>query len=376
MGAVMKRVILSGGGTGGHIYPAITIARELSKLDDVEFLFVGTPNGMESRIIPKEGYKFASIPAYGLKRSFTLKNLSILMKTAGSLFKARSILKHFHPDVVIGTGGYVCGPILMAAALSHIPTLIQEQNVIPGITNKILSHVVDTIALGYEDAKVRFPRPEKCIYTGNPIRPDIIEAKREESRRELGISPDTFMVLITGGSRGARSINNAMAGVHAYFKNDDHLCLYHVTGTLEYDKIIEKVHADKEGRVGKAGRIIKYEYHMPRALAAADLIICRAGAVSLAELAARGLPAILIPYPYAAEDHQTFNARVFVAAGAAKMIVDKYLTDKELIQDITYLKDTPAALHSMSDASAGLGRIHAGRDIARLALELAEKGSK
>lgn len=372
----MKRVILSGGGTGGHIYPAITIARELEKLDDVEFLFVGTPNGMESRIIPKEGYKFASIPAYGLKRSLTVKNVGILMKTAASLWKARSILRHFHPDVVIGTGGYVCGPILMAAALSHIPTLIQEQNVIPGITNKILSHVVDKIALGYEAAKVRFPHPEKCVYTGNPIRPDVIEARREESRRILGIPEGTFMVLITGGSRGARSINNAMKGVHEHFRDRDNLCLYHVTGTLDYDKIKSDLHADEDGRVGKAGRIIKYEYRMPLALAAADLIICRAGAVSLAELAARGLPAILVPYPYAAEDHQTYNAWVFVAAGAAKMIVDKYLTDKELIQDITFLMGSPSTLSHMSDASKGLGRIHAGQDIAKLALELSEKRSR
>ena len=372
----MKRIILSGGGTGGHIYPAITIAKELAKLEDVEVLFVGTPNGMESRIIPVEGYPFASIPAYGLKRELTLKNVSILMKTAGSLFKAKSILKHFKPDVVIGTGGYVCGPILLAAALSHIPTLIQEQNVIPGITNKILSHFVDRIALGYADAAARFSKPEKCVYTGNPIRSDIVEAEREESRRALGLSPDTFMVLVTGGSRGAHSINHAMTGVHEYFRNDPNLCLYHVTGTLEYDKIKEELNADENGRIGKTGRIVKYEYHMPKVLAAADLIICRAGAVSLAELSARALPAILIPYPYAVEDHQTFNARVFVAEGAARMIVDKYLTGKELIQDISYLKSMPSSLRNMSDASARLGKIHAGEDIAKMALEFAERGSK
>ena len=172
----MKRVIFSVGGTGGHIYPAITIAKEIAKLEETEFLFVGTPNGMESRIIPKEGYRFASLPASGLKRKLTLENISILCHAAGSLFKARRILTDFAPDVVIGTGGYVCGPILMAAALALIPTLIQEQNVIPGITNKILSRVVDKIALGYEAAAPRFPHPEKCIYSGNASRPDIIDA--------------------------------------------------------------------------------------------------------------------------------------------------------------------------------------------------------
>lgn len=372
----MKRVILSGGGTGGHIYPAITIARELEKIEDVEFLFVGTPNGMESKIVPKEGYSFVSIPAYGLKRSLTLKNVFILLKTVKSLWIARSIIHKFKPDVVIGTGGYVCGPILLAAALLNIPTLIQEQNVIPGITNKILSRFVDVIALGYKEAKSRFPHNDKCVYTGNPIRPDVIQTKREESRKALGIAPDTFMILVTGGSRGANSINQSMIGVHEHFKNDEHVSLYHITGTLGYDKIKEAVNASDDGRVGKNGRIVRYEYNMPRALAAADLVICRAGAVSLAELSARALPAILIPYPYAAEDHQTFNARVFVANGAAKMIVDKYLTDKELIQDISYLMNKPSALHNMSDASGELGKVYAGRDIARLALELTQQGSK
>lgn len=366
----MKRVILSGGGTGGHIYPAITIARELSKLDDVEFLFVGTPNGMESRIVPQEGFEFASLEAAGLKRKLTLDNVRILFKTAGSLFKARRILKDFQPDVVIGTGGYVCGPILLAAALSHVPTLIQEQNVIPGVTNKILSRFVDRIALGYEAAKPRFPHPEKCIYTGNPIRPDILLAKREEARKALGIGSNKFMVLITGGSRGARTINNAMLGVHRHFKDTDTCCLYHVTGTLEYDRIVRDLGANEKGQYGKSSRIIRYEYHMPQALAAADLIICRAGAISLAELAACGIPSILIPYPYAAEDHQTFNARVFVAAGAAKMIVDKYLTDKELIQDIEDLMKNQSTLENMSKAASSLGKPKAGQDIAHLALSL------
>lgn len=366
----MKRVILSGGGTGGHIYPAITIAKEIAKLEETEFLFVGTPNGMESRIIPKEGYRFASLPASGLKRKLTLENISILCHAAGSLFKARRILKDFAPDVVIGTGGYVCGPILMAAALSHIPTLIQEQNVIPGITNKILSRVVDKIALGYEAAAPRFPHPEKCIYTGNPIRPDIMEAKREASRRALGLSPNTFMVLVTGGSRGARTINTAMLDVHRHFKDAKNLCLYHVTGELEYDKITSALGCAEDGHYGSASRIIRYEYHMPNALAAADLIICRAGAISLAEVAARELPAILIPYPYAAEDHQTYNARVFSEAGAAKMILDKDVTGARFIENITALREHPEDLQTMEKSIGTLKKVHAGEDIARLALSL------
>ena len=370
----MKRIILSGGGTGGHIYPAITIAREIEKTENVEILFVGTPNGMEAEIVSKEGYNFAPIPVSGLKRKFSFDNIKTLTTAAGSLFKARKILNQFKPDVVIGTGGYVCGPILMAAALSHIPTLIQEQNVIPGITNKILSYMVSCIALGYKEAASRFPYPGKCIYTGNPIRPSIIKAQRAESRLKLGIPTSDFMVLVTGGSRGAKTINQAMIGVHKYFKNKSGVHIHHVTGHLAYDGIIKELGEVKEGAYGEGSHIIEYEYDMPSALAAADLIICRAGAISLSELAAKELPSILIPYPYAAEDHQTFNARVFVSAGAAKMIVDKYVTDMELIQDIEDLRNNPDTLIMMSEAAKKIKNIHAGANIAHLALTLAERG--
>ena len=261
----MKRIILSGGGTGGHIYPAITIAREIEKTENVEILFVGTPNGMEAEIVSKEGYNFAPIPVSGLKRKFSFDNIKTLTTAAGSLFKARKILNQFKPDVVIGTGGYVCGPILMAAALSHIPTLIQEQNVIPGITNKILSHMVSCIALGYKEAASRFPYPGKCVYTGNPIRPSIIKAQRAESRLKLGIPTSDFMVLVTGGSRGAKTINQAMIGVHKYFKNKSGVHIHHVTGHLAYDAIIKELGEVKEGAYGEGSHIIEYEYDMPSA---------------------------------------------------------------------------------------------------------------
>lgn len=372
----MIRIILSGGGTGGHIYPAITIAKELEQLEKVEILFVGTPESMESKLVPKEGYAFQELPVSGLKRQLTLENIKILCKAAAGMWKAKMILKRFKPDVVIGTGGYVCGPIVMTAALSGIPTMIQEQNVIPGITNKILSRVVDRVALGYKEGKLKFPRPDKCVYTGNPIRPDIISAQRAESRKKLHIPPDDFMVLIAGGSRGARAINRAMIDVHTHFKDTPGICLYHVTGPLEYESVKNGLSASDGGCYGMGSRLVKYEYNMPAALAAADLVIYRAGAIGLAELAARGLPSILIPYPYAAEDHQTFNARVFVAAGASKLIVDRFLTGSELIQDIENLSKNPDTLESMSLSAKKLGKLHAGRDIALMALEIAKKGKK
>lgn len=368
----MVKVILSGGGTGGHIYPAVTIAREIQKLTDAEILFVGTPEGMESRLIPEEGFNFRSLPAAGLKRRLTFSNVKTLFEDMTSVWKAGKILREFKPDVVIGTGGYVCGPILLAAALKHIPTMIQEQNVIPGITNKILSHFVDRVALGYKEAAARFPVKEKCVYTGNPVRSTIMDSSREEARARLHIPQDVFMVLVAGGSRGARNINNAMLGVHHHFENDSDILIYHVTGTKEFARVKEALgNVRDDGTFGKCSRIVNYEYDMPGAMAAADVIIYRAGAVGLAEVAARKLPAILIPYPYAAEDHQTFNARVFVAAGAAKMIEDKYLTAEELIQDITFFKNNPEAVKRMSEAAGTLAHVSAANDIARMALELA-----
>ncbi len=369
----MKRIILSGGGTGGHIYPAVTIAREILAMEpDADILFVGTARGMESRIIPAEGFAFRSLPAAGIQRRLTLSNFKALGKAAGGLWKARGILHDFKPDVVIGTGGYVCGPILMTAALSHIPTMIQEQNVIPGITNKILSRVVDRVALGYEEAKSRFPHPEKCVFTGNPVRAAVTEVDRGAARKKLKISEDTFMVLAAGGSRGARSINHAMQEVHRKFKDERNLCLYHVTGTDGFSAVKEALgDVTEDGRWGTASRIISYEKDMPTALAAADLVIYRAGAVGLAELSARGLASILIPYPYAAEDHQTHNARVFEKNGASIVISDKDLTGEALISHIEELKNAPKRLSEMAKAARKIGNIDAGRELAQMALALA-----
>ncbi len=371
----MRRIIVSGGGTGGHIYPALTIAREILAIEEAEILFVGTARGMESRIVPAEGFRFVSLPAAGIQRKLTLSNVKSLGKAAMGMWKAKKILSEFRPDVAIGTGGYVCGPILMAAALSHIPTMIQEQNVIPGITNKILSRVVDRVALGYEEAQSRFPHPEKCVYTGNPVRRDVVTAKREECREKLGISSDTFMVLTAGGSRGARSVNTAMLGVHRHFRDADKLCLWHVTGTDGFDTIKESLgDVSKAGAWGKASRIVPYQHDMPTALAAADLVIYRAGAVGLAELAARGLPSVLIPFPYAAEDHQTYNARAFADRGAAEMIADKDLTAEKLIRFIEDLRADSERLKRMAEAARRLGKPEAGEDIARMALALAGHG--
>lgn len=372
----MRRVIISGGGTGGHIYPAITIARAIADIEPTEFLYVGSKIGLENTLIPNEGIPFVTIDVRGLERKISFRNLVTLGKTAGSLIKAEHIIHKFKPDVVIGTGGFVCGPVLLAASLSGIPTLVQEQNVIPGVTNTILSRFVKCVALGYEEAAERFKRKDILVYTGNPVRKDILTGTKDHGRALLGLDPDKFTLLVAGGSRGARSINNAMIEVHRYFRDSKDIQILHVTGDHEYDRVVGQLEGiDGKGRYGEGSHIIPYLHHMPEALAAADLAVYRAGAVGLAELTVRGLPAILIPYPYAAEDHQRYNAQALVMCGAAKMILDKMLTGRELLEEIVHLKNDPEALKRMAQASKSKGRPQAAHDIAELTLSIA-KGPK
>ncbi len=368
----MKRVIISGGGTGGHIYPAITIYKELKNSMDAEFLYIGTEQGLEAQLVPKENIPFRTLPVQGLARKFSVSTLVTAGKLGKSLWMANQIISEFKPDVVIGTGGYVCAPILLAAAWRGIPTLIQEQNVIPGITNKLLSRWVDVVAVGYEEAKSSFTKSKKVVYTGNPVRPEVLQVTREEGRSSFSLKEDEFAVLIAGGSRGARSINQAMIDVHTYFKEKKGIKLIHITGEKEYNRVLEALGAEDGKTYSESSLILPYLHEMPKGLAAADLAVFRAGAVGLAELTVRGIPSILIPYPYAAEDHQTYNARALVSAGAARMIVDKMLTGAELIAEIEFYMDHSEDRKRMSEAAMELGKPKAAFDIAKLAMEIAK----
>lgn len=374
------RLIISGGGTGGHIYPAITIAREITKLaDGCEILFVGTKHGLEADIVPKEGFNFTTIEVRGLERRLSWQNVRTILTTAGSIWRSVSIIKEFKPDVVIGTGGYVCGPVLLAASLLNIPAMIQEQNVIPGITNKILSRFVDKVALGYSEAKLYFKKykPDQLVFTGNPIRPEVMTADRAEAQAALGLDPNKLTILVAGGSRGARSINRAMLDVYKHFHRSESIQILHVTGQNEYNSIVGNIKQSGIDLTSNGNIMVKpYLYNMPFALAAADLAIFRAGAVGLAELTARGIPAILVPYPYAAENHQEFNARVLERYGAAKVIADKELTGPKLTATLKQLLEDKAMLLGMANKSRELGRPEAAAVIARLALKLSIAASK
>lgn len=369
------RIIVSGGGTGGHIYPALTLIRTLqAKLSQLEVLYVGTHAGLEADIIPKEGIPFATVDLQGFKRSLSPANILRAAKAAGGVAKAMGLVKKFHPDVVIGTGGYVCGPVLMAASLLGIPTLIQEQNVIPGITNKILSRFVSVVATGYREADKYFPE-EKVVFTGNPIRPEVMAPKKQEDYAAFDLLPGRKTLLVSGGSRGAHTINVAMVEVLKHYAGHKSIQILHVTGKGEYTDIMGRIEAAGVD-LASAGnlQVRPYLYNMPQAMSIADLAVFRAGATGLAELTAKGIPAILVPYPYAAENHQEFNARAMESAGAAKMILNKDLTGEVLIKAIDELLGNDILRKKMARSSRELGRPEAAEAIGEMIIELARKG--
>mgnify|MGYP006340292861 FL=1 len=366
------KIILSGGGTGGHIYPALTIADEIKKLHpEAEIIFVGTQQGLEKDIIPRYGYPLKFIEVAGFKRSLSFDTLRSFGKLFTGLSDAYGILKNEKPDLVIGTGGFVCGPITFMAALHNVPACIQEQNAMPGVTNKILSRFVKKVFLGYDEARKYFSGSAEYVYTGNPIRTEILNNKREDAYKELGLDPDKKTVLVFGGSRGAKSINKAMLEAELELSGRNDVQVLHATGDVNYEAYMEEI--TKRGGV-KENIIIKpYLHNMPVALAAADLAVCRAGAIGLAEITAKGIPSVLIPYPFATANHQEFNARAVEAAGAAKVILDKEMTGEKILEAIENLLVHDEELTAMAEAAKKLGKPQAAEDIAKQALDKQKK---
>lgn len=363
------KIILSGGGTGGHIYPALTIADQIKKLEPTaEIIFVGTQQGLEKDIIPRYGYPLKFIDVAGFKRSLSFDTLRSGGKLLAGLYDAYKIISNEKPDLVIGTGGYVCGPIVFMAALRGVPTCIQEQNAMPGVTNKILSRYVQKVFLGYKEAAKYFSSNANMEFTGNPIRTEILAKTKQEAVAELKLDPEKKTVLVSGGSRGARSINDAMLDVEAALSGRHDVQIIHATGEINYDKYMET--AAKKGGLGENIIVRPYLHNMPVALAAADVAVFRAGAIGLAELMAKGVPSILIPYPYATANHQEFNARAVEAKGAAQVILDKELTGEKLLEAIENLLVHESLLKKTQDAAKKLGRPQAAEIIAKQALAL------
>ena len=366
------RIIVSGGGTGGHIYPAVTIANQIKeKQPDAEIIFVGTREGLESEIVPRYGYPIEFIEVAGFQRKLSLDTIKSTFKLLAGLIDALKLIRKIKPDLVVGTGGYVCGPVLFLAALQGILTCIQEQNAMPGVTNKILAHFVKKVFLGYQEAGKYFGGNSEKLFTGNPIRKEILEVSRAVAIEKLKLDPAKKTILVSGGSRGARSINDAMALVDTSLAGRSDVQVIHITGETGHEKFIGQV--EKNVLMSDNIKVFSYMHDMPLALAAADLAVFRSGAIGLAELMAKGIPSILVPYPYATANHQEYNARAVEGAGAAVVILDRELTGEILLKQIESLLTDESRLQKMKAAAKALGRPEAAEDIARKVLALLKK---
>lgn len=314
-----KRVIISGGGTGGHIYPAIAIANAIKERQpDTEILFVGANGKMEMEKVPKAGYKIIGLDIAGLQRKLTVKNLSFPFKLMKSLRKAKSIVKEFKPDVAIGVGGYASGPLLRQAGKLGVPTLLQEQNSYPGITNKLLARKAMKICVAYDNMD-RFFEKKKIVFTGNPVRKEIlnIQGKREKGLAHFGLEQGKKSLLVIGGSLGARTINNSIKNAAKLLEENDIQVLWQ-TGKYYYEDMKSFVEENKLTNI----KVHDFIYEMDLAYASADLVVSRAGALSISELCLVGKPTILVPSPNVSEDHQTKNAMALVNHNAAELVTD------------------------------------------------------
>ena len=349
------RVLLSGGGTGGHVYPAIAIANRIKEqYPDAEIMFVGTEKGIESEIVPKYGYELKTVTVQGFKRKIDFDNVKRVFKLFKGLEQSRKVVKKFKPDVVIGTGGYVSGPVLFHAAMSKVPTVIHEQNSFPGVTNKILSKVVTRVLTSFEDSHERFPEGsrDKLVLTGNPVRKEILVARKNIARKNLGISEDKKMVLCYGGSGGSEEINDAMKVVIENMVKED-IAFIFATGKYYYEEFAKSI---EYLNLKPYQQVVPYLEDMANALAASDLVIGSAGAISLAEITALGKPSIIIPKAYTAENHQEYNAKSIESKGAGIAILEKDLTPKTLNETVFRLLGDRELLIDMENASKEIGK--------------------
>lgn len=349
------RVIMTGGGTGGHIYPAIAIADEIKRrYPDAEILFVGAERGLEKTLVPKRGYNIRLITVEGFDRKNLIRNVSVVRKLMKGSAQARKIIRDFRPDFVVGTGGYASAPMVKAAQKAHIPTFIHEQNAYPGVTNKLLEKNVNTVFLGFGRAAEYFKDENKLIVSGNPVRDEFRDRDRKEARTALGFEEDLFIVLAFGGSQGAGRINKAMVNVIKAMNGRDDIGIVLGAGSYYYDAICESFR--EEGfEISDNIRIIEYIDDMAAYLAAADLVVSRSGALTVAETTVSGRPAIFIPSPMVTGNHQYYNALAVAEAGGAIIIEEKDLEDEKLIREILDLKEDPEGLGLMAEASRKCG---------------------
>ncbi len=367
------RVIFAGGGTGGHINPAISVANYIKERDsDFEALFIGTERGLETKLVPAAGYKIEYIDIKGFNRKQLHKNVEVLVKLLKANKRCRQIIKEFKPDAVVCTGGYVSGPVAMAAKKMGVGALIHEQNVYPGLTVKGAEKYVDYVAVSFEETVKHMKNREKCVVTGNPIRSEILNADRTQAEKALKINKDKPFVLVFGGSLGADRINSAMIGVLERLEKEHSFSLMFGTGDRNYENVMKSI-KDKAIVPDSDTQVLAYINNMHQAMAAADLVVARSGAITVSEIAALGKASILIPSPNVVRNHQEQNAREFEKADAAAVITEDMLTSDVLYDEIVKLVSDKNKLNVMSENVKKLAKTDALEKIYGLVLKMAHK---
>ena len=369
------RFVFTCGGTAGHINPALAVAGRLRELlPDSEFLFLGAEGKMEMQLVPMAGYDIKPLKITNISRGKSLKallhNIQTLKNVAEATRETKKILKDFKPDVVIGTGGYVCYPVLMAAAKMHIPTAVHESNAVPGLTTKMLAGHVDKIMVGFEESRQYYKNPERVEVTGTPVRGEFSCYTRDSAKAQLGLPADKPLVVSVWGSLGAGHMNKIVTEMIPKLRGQDDFRLIHSAGSMYYKEVCEKL-SETAPDHGEYGVDVKeYIYDMPRVMAAADLIMCRAGASTLAELTYMGKPVIIVPSPNVTNNHQEKNARVLERAGGAKVLLEGEFDADSLLSELKTLLADEEKLSSMSKAMRSLAVPDATEKICGIILDL------
>jgi UDP-N-acetylglucosamine--N-acetylmuramyl-(pentapeptide) pyrophosphoryl-undecaprenol N-acetylglucosamine transferase len=368
--ATSLRVLIAGGGTGGHLFPAIAIRDALANLTKehpARVLFVGTRRGLEAQLIPKLGEPIKFLWISGFTGKNPLRKIWVLVQLVASVIQSAMLLLSFRPHVVVGTGGFASGPIVFCAQLLGFPTVLQEQNAFPGVTTSLLARLAKRICVHFPEAKARLPRPEHVVVTGNPLRSSLQTTNANEARDFWELEHERPVLLVFGGSLGARTINNAMADALREL-----LAKANVIWQVGRTGLPEKADRALCDRATAAHQLVVREFihEMPMAYAAANLALCRAGAMTLAELALVGVPAILVPYPFATHQHQDWNAQAYEKGGAALRIPDAELTGEKIRQMVPSLLNDSRHLEEMSTAMRTFAKPNAATDIAKIICEL------
>lgn len=367
------RILLTGGGTGGHIYPALTIADEIRRLEPAaEFLFVGVAHGLEADLVPRAGLPFAAVRSGGLVRTGSLQRVLGLARAAAGTVQALGLLRRFRPRVVLATGGYVAGPVLLAARALGVPYALWEGNAFPGVTVRLFSRAARAVFIPYAEVARHFPSGAPLLALGNPVRREILAGDRRAARQAAGLAAGDQLVLAFGGSGGARAIHEALVGAVPQLLARPRLRLLHVTGPRQHDDVRRLYAAAGLDLATLPGvRVEPYLYDMPAALAAADLAVTRAGATTMAELAVCGLPAVVVPLPGVSHDHQDWNARALERRGGVVRLPQSRLTPQSLAAEVAALLDNPSRRAEMSAALRAAARPDAGPAIAARILAIA-----